>query len=202
MNSFSMHPSFHGYSSSSIVGWYYERAWSTMNGAKRAIVARTVDLYTDEIAQEHRTVKFNIPENPEDGDQFLVANKKNIKVIDDFFADNAIRSKHFRDSLEIFVARAIDELFDTDVCEVLKQKLFPANVVPRSQEQLDELIADTNSSYTAAVNECVRVFRNGLTDDSYEALKKLESKLLTAKEMLDKNISAIAHELSRRKSEV
>jgi hypothetical protein len=171
-----------------------------MNGAKRAIIAKTVDLYTSEIEEAHRTVKFNIPENPEDGDQFLACNKKNIKVIDDFFADNAIRSKHFRDNLEIFVARSIDEIFETDICEVLKQKLFPENVVPQSQEQLDELIADTNSSYTVAVNECVRIFRNGLTDDSNEDLEKLESKLLTAREMLDKNVGAIAHELTRRKS--
>lgn len=70
---------------SSIVKWYYERAWNTMNGAKRAIVAKTVDFYLGEIAADHRTVKFNIPENPEDGDQFLECNKKNIKIIDDFF---------------------------------------------------------------------------------------------------------------------
>ena len=200
MKIFSMRPSFHGYSSSSIVKWYYERAWNTMNGAKRAIVAKTVDLYSSDISEEHRTVKFNIPENPEDGDQFLVCNKKNIKVIDDFFADNAVRSKHFRDNLEIFVARAIDEIFDTNVCEILKQKLFPEQIVPQTEEQLDELIAETNSSYTDAVNECVRVFRNGLTDDSEEELEILESKLLSAREMLDKNVGAIEHELSRRKT--
>ena len=39
---------------------------------------------------------------------------------------------------------------------------------------------ETNSSYTSVVNECVRIFRNGLTDDSVEDLEKLESKLLTA----------------------
>ena len=33
------------YSTSDIVKWYYDRAWNTMTGAKRAIVARTVDLY-------------------------------------------------------------------------------------------------------------------------------------------------------------
>lgn len=200
MKIFNMRPSFHGYSSSSIVKWYYERAWNTMNGAKRAIVAKTVDFYTSEISQEHRTIKFNIPENPEDGDQFLVCNKKNIKVIDDFFADNAVRSKHFRDNLDIFIARAIDEIFDTRVCEVIKQKLFPEQIIPQTQEQLDELLAETNSSYTDAVNECVRVFRNGLTDDTEEELEILESKLLTAREMLDKNVGAIEHELSRRKA--
>jgi len=200
MKIFSMRPSFHGYSSSSIVKWYYERAWNTMNGAKRAIVAKTVDLYTSEISSEHRTVKFNIPDNPDDGDQFLTCNKKNIKVIDDFFADNSVRSKHFRDNLEIFVARSLDEIFDTNVCEVLKQKLFPERIIPQTQEQLDELLAETNSSYTDAVNECVRIFRNGLTDDSEEELEILESKLLTAREMLNKNVGAIEHELSRRKS--
>ena len=171
-----------------------------MNGAKRAIVAKTVDLYTSEISSEHRTVKFNIPDNPDDADQFLTCNKKNIKVIDDFFADNSVRSKHFRDNLEIFIARSLDEIFETNVCEVLKQKLFPERIIPQTQEQLDELLAETNSSYTDAVNECVRIFRNGLTDDSEEELEILESKLLSAREMLDKNVGAIEHELSRRKS--
>ena len=201
MKVFDMRPSFHGYSSSSIVGWYYERAWNTMNGAKRAIVARAVDLYTAEISEDHRTVKFNILEDSEDADQFLDCNKKNIKVIDDFFADNSVRSKHFRDNLEIYIARAIDEIFDSGICEILKQKLFPDELVPSTQEELDTLLADTNSSYTEAVNECVRVFRNGLTDDSEEALEILESKLLSAREMLDKNVGAIEHELTRRKTE-
>lgn len=200
MKVFSMRPSFHGYSSSSIVKWYYERAWNTMNGAKRAIVAKTVDLYLAEIAEEHRTIKLNIPEDPEDGDQFLACNKKNIKVIDDFFADNSVRSKHFRDNLEIFVARAIDAIFDTAICDILQQKLFPEPIVPHTQEQLDELLMATNSSYTEAVNECVRIFRNGLTDDSEEELEILESKLLSARGMLDKNVGAIEHELSRRKA--
>ena len=201
MKVFDMRPSFHGYSSSSIVKWYYERAWNTMNGAKRAIVAKAVDLYTLEISDDYRTIKFNIPGNPEDGDEFLECNKKNVKVIDDFFADNAVRSKHFRDNLEIFTARAIDEIFETSICEILKQKLFPEQLVPHTQDQLDELLADTNSSYTDAVNECVRVFRNDLTDDSEEELEILESKLLSAREMLDKNVGAIEHELERRKAD-
>ncbi len=200
MKVFSMRPSFHGYSSSSIVTWYYERAWNTMHGAKRAIVARAVDLYSAEILPEHQTIKFNFPENPEDGDQFLECNKKNIKIIDDFFADNSVRSKHFRDNMEIFVARAIDEIFETEICEVLKQKLFPEEHIPHTEDQLDELLAETNSSYTNAVNECVRVFRNGLTDDSVEELEILESKLLSARELLDKNVGVIEHELDRRKS--
>lgn len=201
MKIFSMRPSFHGYSSSSIVAWYYERAWNSLTGAKRAIVARAVDLYIAEIDPEHRTIKFNLPENPEDGDQFLDCNKKNIKIIDDFFADNAVRSKHFRDNMEIFVARAIDEVFDTDICEILRQKLFPETLVPQTEGQLDELLVETNSSYTDAVNECVRIFRNGLTDDSVEELEILESKLLSAREMLDKNVGVIEHELGRRKTE-
>ena len=45
----------------------------------------------------------------------------------------------------------------------------------------------------------MRVFRNGLSDDSVEELEILESKLLSAREMLDKNVGAIEHELSRRK---
>ena len=201
MKVFDMRPSFHGYSSSSIVKWYYERAWNTMNGAKRAIVAKAVDLYTLEISDDYRTIKFNIPGNPEDGDEFLECNKKNIKVVDDFFADNSVRSKHFRDNLEIFIARAIDEIFETSICEILKQKLFPEQLVPHTQDQLDELLADTNSSYTDAVNECVRVFRNDLTDDSEEELEILESKLLSAREMLDKNVGAIEHELDRCKAD-
>ncbi len=200
MKVFSMRPAFHGYSSSSIVAWYYDRAWNTMTGAKRAIVARAVDLYIGDIAEEYRTIKFNLPENPDDGDQFLQCNKKNIKIIDDFFADNSVRSKHFRDNMEIFIARAIDEIFETDICEVLKQHLFPERVVPHTEDQLDELLMETNSSYTAAVNDCVRVFRNGLTDDSDEDLEILESKLLSAREMLDKNVGAIEHELTRRKT--
>lgn len=118
-----------------------------------------------------------------------------------FFADNAVRSKHFRDKLEIFVAWAIDEIFETAICEILKQKLFPETVVPSTQEQLDQLLVETNSSYTEAVNECVRIFRNGLQDDSEEELETLESKLLSAREMLDKNVGAIEHELTRRKTE-
>jgi hypothetical protein len=200
MKIFSKRPSFHGYSSGSIVSWYYDRAWNTMNGAKWAIVARAVDLYTAEISEAHRTVKFNLPDDPDDGDEFLECNKKNIKVIDDFFADNAVRSKHFRDNLEIFVARAIDEIFDAGICEILKQKLFPEEIIPHTEDQLDELLVETNSSYTEAVNECVRIFRNGLTDDSEEELEILESKLLSAREMLDKNVGAIEHELTRRKT--
>lgn len=196
-----MRPSFHGYSSSSIVKWYYDRAWNTLNGAKRAIVARAVDLYMTEIAADHRTIKFNMPDNADDADQFLECNKKNIKIVDDFFADNSVRSKHFRDNLEIYIARAIDEIFDTDICDILRQKLFPETVVPQTQEQLDQLLVETNSSYTEAVNECVRVFRNGLSDDSEEELEILESKLLSAREMLDKNVGAIEHELSRRKKD-
>lgn len=120
-----MRPSFHGYSSSSIVAWHYERAWNTLTGAKRAIVARAVDFYLQEIEPEHRTIKFNVSRTCKDGDQFLESNKKNIKLIDDFFADNSVRSKHFRDNMEIFVARAIDEIFESGGCEILKQKLFP-----------------------------------------------------------------------------
>ena len=44
MKVFDMRPAFHGYSASNIVKWYYDRAWNTMNGAKRAIVARMVVL--------------------------------------------------------------------------------------------------------------------------------------------------------------
>jgi hypothetical protein len=201
MKIFDMRPAFHGYSSSSIVNWYYERAWNTMTGAKRAVVARTVDLYLSEINEEYRTVRFNVPENPNDGDEFLDCNKKNIKIIDDFFADNTIRNKHFRDCLEIFVARAMDEIFDSGCCEILKQKLFPEEHLPQTQEELDALLAETNSSYTEAVNECVRVFRNGLADDSDEELEILESKLLTAREKLDRNVGAIEGEIARRKKQ-
>ncbi|MEZ5488863.1 MAG: hypothetical protein R3F50_00905 [Gammaproteobacteria bacterium] len=199
MKHFESRPSFSGCTAADVVKWYYDCAWNTMNGAKRAIVARAVDLYIGEIDAEHRTVRFNIPEDPDDGDQFLACNKKNIKVIDDFFADNAVRNKHFRDSLEVFVARAIDEIFETDCCEILKQKLFPEEIVPHTQEELDTLLMETNSSYTDAVNECVRIFRNGLTDDTEEELEILESKLLKARQKLDKNVGAIENELLRRK---
>ena len=170
-----------------------------MTGAKRAIVARTVDLYVAEISEDQRTVRFNLPVNANDGDEFLDCNKKNIKIIDDFFADNTLRNKHFRDCLEIYVARAIDEIFETDCCEVLRQKLFPEELVPQTQEELDALLMSTNSSYTDAVNECVRIFRNGLSDDSQEDLEILESKLLKAREKLDRNVGAIENELLRRK---
>lgn len=200
MKVFDRRPSFSGFSCSAIVNWYYERAWNTMTGAKRAIVAKTVDIYTSEISAEYRTIKFSYPENSEDGDEFLDCNKKNIKIVDDFFADNAIRSKHFRDNLEIYIARAMDEIFEAGITDLLKQKLFPEQVVPSTQDQLDELLVETNSSYTDAVNDCVRVFRNGLQDDSDEELEILESKLLSAREMLNKNVGAIEHELERRKA--
>lgn len=199
MKVFDARPSFAGCSSSNIVKWYYDRAWNTMTGAKRAIVARAVDLYVAEINESQRTVRFNLPGDPANADEFLDCNKKNIKVIDDFFADNTLRNKHFRDCLEIFVARAIDEIFDTDCCEILKQRLFPETVLPQTQEELDALLVETNSSYTDAVNECVRVFRNGLGDDTQEQLEILESKLLKAREKLDKNVGAIENELMRRK---
>jgi hypothetical protein len=201
MKHFDSRPSFSGCTSADVVRWYYERAWNTMNGAKRAIVARTVDLYIGEIDEGHRTVRFNVPDNPDDADQFLDCNKKNIKIIDDFMADNAVRNKHFRDSLEIFIARAIDEIFETDCCEILKQRLFPEKITPHTQEELDTLLVETNTTYTDAVNECVRIFRNGLTDDSEEELEILESKLLKAREKLDKNVGAIENELQRRKQE-
>jgi len=199
MKTFDARPSFSGMTAATVVKWYYDRAWNTMNGAKRAIVARAVDLYIAEIDEEHRTVRFNIPANPDDADEFLTCNKKNIKIIDDFFADNTVRNKHFRDSLEIFVARAIDEIFETDCCQILKQRLFPEKIEPHTQEELDTLLVETNSTYTDAVNECVRIFRNGLTDDSQEDLEILESKLLKAREKIDKNVGAIENELQRRK---
>jgi hypothetical protein len=101
--------------------------------------------------------------------------------------------------MEIFVARAIDEIFESGVCEILKQKLFPETIIPHTEDQLDDLLVETNSSYTEAVNECVRVFRNGLTDDSNEELEILESKLLSARELLDRNVGVIENELTRRK---
>lgn len=201
MKHFDSRPSFQGCTSADVVRWYYERAWNTMNGAKRAIVARTVDLYISEINEKNRTVRFNIPENADDADQFLSCNKKNIKIIDDFMADNSVRNKHFRDSLEIYIARAIDEIFETDCCEILKQRLFPEKITPHTQDELDMLLVETNSSYTDAVNECVKVFRNGLTDDTEEELEILESKLLKARQNLDKNVGAIENELQRRKQQ-
>ena len=134
------------------MAWYYEWAWNTLTGAKRALVARAVNLYLWEIEPEYRTIKFNVPQNLEDGDQFLECNKKNIKVIDDFFADNSVRSKYFRDNMEIFVARSIDEIFESGVCEILEQKLFPETIIPHTEDQLDDLLVETNSSYTEAVN--------------------------------------------------
>jgi hypothetical protein len=70
--------------------------------------------------------------------------------------------------------------------------------VLQTKEQLDELLAETNSSYTEAVNNCVRVFRNGLSDDSEEELEIVESKQLSAREMLDKNVGVVDHELTMR----
>lgn len=172
-----------------------------MTGAKRAIVARTVDLYISEISEEYRTIGFKLPDDPNNAEQFLECNKKNIKIVDDFFADNSVRSKHFRDCLEVFIARAIDEIFETDLCEVLRQRMFPERVEPRTQEELDTLLAETNVSYTAAANECVRIFRNGLSDDTDEDLEILESKLLAARAKLDENVGAIESELERRKQD-
>jgi len=199
LKQFNTRPSFSGYSSSAIVKWYYDRAWNTMTGAKRAIIARTVDLYIAEVTEPFRTVRFNIPSHPDNADEFLECNKKNVKVIDDFFADNSVRNKHFRDCLEIFVARAIDEIFDTNCCDILKQRLFPQEIAPHTQEELDALLTETNSSYTEAVNDCVRIFRNGLMDDSKEELEVLESKLLVARGKLDQNVGVIKNELRRRK---
>lgn len=201
MKQFDSRPAFTGYTSSNIVKWYYDRAWNTLTGAKRAIVSRAVDLYLAEVSESQRTVRFNLPRDAADADEFLECNKKNIKIIDDFFADNTLRNKHFRDCLEIFVARAIDEIFDTDCCEILKQKLFPEELVPQSQEELDALLMATNSSYTEAVNQCVRIFRNGLSDDTQEELEILESKLLKARGKLDKNVGAVESELLRRKKQ-
>ena len=73
MKIFNMRPSFHGYSSSSIVAWYYEWAWNTLTGAKRAI----------------------------------------------------------------------DEIFESGVCKILKQKLFPEKIIPHTEEQLDDLLVET-----------------------------------------------------------
>ena len=201
MKQFESHPSFQGWNASDIVKWFYAQAWNTMTGAKRAIVARTVDMYIGEIDEAHRTVRFNIPQDPNDADQFLACNKKNIKIIDDFFADNSVRNKHFRDCLEVYVARAIDDIFETNCTEILRQRLFPEKVVPHTQEELDTLLMETNSRYTEAVNECVRVFRNGLTDDTEEELEILESKLLAAREKLDRNVGAIENELIRRRQQ-
>jgi hypothetical protein len=76
MKIFDMRPAFHGYSSSSIVNWYYERAWNTMTWAKRAVVARAVDLYLSEVDEEYRTVRFNVPTNPDTAKSFFIAIKK------------------------------------------------------------------------------------------------------------------------------
>jgi hypothetical protein len=40
------------------------------------------------------------------------------------------------------------------------------------------------------------VFRNGLSDDSEEELEIVESKQLSAREMLDKNVGVVDHELT------
>ena len=48
------------------------------------------------------------------------------------------------------------------------------------------------------MNNCVRVFRNGLSDDSEEELEIVESKQLSAREMLDKNVGVVDHELTMR----
>ena len=61
------------------------------------------------------------------------------------------------------------------------------------------MLAETNSSYTEAVNDCVRVFCNGLSDGSEEELEIVESKQLSAREMLDKNVGVVDHELTIRK---
>ena len=97
------------------------------------------------------------------------------------------------------MARAIDDIFETEICDILRQRMFPEQLSPQTQEELDTLLAETNYSYTDAVNDCVRVFRNGLADDSEEDLEILESKLLTARANLDKNVGAIESELNRRK---
>jgi hypothetical protein len=50
------------------------------------------------------------------------------------------------------------KFFGSECCDILKQKLFPEEHLPQTQEELDTLLAETNSSYTEAVNECARVF--------------------------------------------
>lgn len=92
------------------------------------------------------------------------------------------------------------KFFGSECCDILKQKLFPEEHLPQTQEELDTLLAETNSSYTEAVNECVRVFRNGLSDDTSEELEILESKLLTARAKLDRNVGAIEGEIARSKN--
>ena len=73
MKIFNMRPSFHGYSSSSIVAWYCEWAWNTLTGAKWAI----------------------------------------------------------------------DEIFESGVWQILKQKLFPEKIILHTEEQLVELLVET-----------------------------------------------------------
>ena len=107
-----------------------------MNGAKCANVACTVDLYLSDISEEHPAIKSNLPSDPDDGDQFLESNKRNIEIIDDFFVNNTVRSKHFRDNLEIYIARAFVEIFDIDFCDALRQKLLSMNSCYRQKSSL------------------------------------------------------------------
>jgi hypothetical protein len=62
-----------------------------------------------------------------------------------------------------------------------KAETFPETIISHTEDQLDDLLVETNSSYIEAVNECVRIFRNGLADDSNEELEILKSKLLSAR---------------------
>ena len=39
--------------------------------------------------------------------------------------------------------RAIDEIFESGVCKILKQKLFPEKIIPHTEEQLDDLLVET-----------------------------------------------------------
>jgi hypothetical protein len=55
--------------------------------------SRAVDLYFSEIDEDYRTVRFNMPANPDDDNEFLDCNKKNINIIDAFFADNAAKKR-------------------------------------------------------------------------------------------------------------
>ena len=107
-----------------------------MNGAKRANVAWTVDLYLSDISEKQPAIKFNLPSDSDDDDQFLECNKRNIKIIDDFFANNTVRSKHYRDNLEIYIARAIVEIFDIDFCDALRRKLLSMNSCYRQKSSL------------------------------------------------------------------
>jgi len=109
------------HSSSSYLELRYRQCCHTYRNAESRICQMAVDIYMSEVDMEFRTIKFAVAF---DDSEYADCLQKNVKKARDFM--DPLRSVHQRFEFGSCLARAMDELFGTDVCEQLQRIMFPA----------------------------------------------------------------------------